>query len=233
MASGALVIEDAVLGTEGRVRIPASIFDLKSFLRWVHSPDFSQRGRFSYLDGEVNIDMSPEELLSHNFPKGDLYQGLGGWVRKHKLGRLFADRALLVNEAANLSTEPDIMICLWKSLRSGRVRLTEVVKGSGRFVEVQGSPDIVVEIVSSTSVQKDTQDLPPRYFAAGVVEYWLVDARGEGIDFRILQRGRSGFTPVKADARGFIRSKVLGGAFRILRKRDPIGGWEYRLLSKP
>ncbi len=38
---------------------------------------------------------------------------------------------------------------------------------AGRYVELEGAPDLVVEIVSDSSVAKDTQRLPPRYAAAG------------------------------------------------------------------
>jgi Uma2 family endonuclease len=232
MSNAAVVIEDGIWARESGVRVPADVFDLPGFLRWVRSGEFPERGRISFLDGEVNVDMSPEELRTHNFLKGDLYSGVDRWVSRLDLGQMFSDRSLLVNEAANLSTEPDIMFCRWKTLTSGRARLFEVEEGSGRWMEVHGSPDLVIEIISATSVYKDTKRLPPRYFAAGVKEYWIVDARGDEIDFRVLRRGKRGFVPVKPDADGYLRSRVLGGSFRLVRKRTRIGGWKYRLLSK-
>jgi Uma2 family endonuclease len=37
---------------------------------------------------------------------------------------------------------------------------------------------MVLEVVSASSVEPDTQTLRELYWAAGIKEYWLVDARG-------------------------------------------------------
>jgi Uma2 family endonuclease len=227
MNGAMLVIEERPCLT-----VPADVFGLEGFLRWVHSPDFPDDRRASFLSGEVSIEMSAEEIVTHNLLKSAANRDLGMWVLRHDLGHLFADRALLVNDVAGLSTEPDLMLCLWATLRTGRAGLGEIVEGSGRFVEVRGSPDMVVEIVSDSSVRKDTIVLPELYFAAGVEEYWLIDARHAKIDFSLLVRGRKRFTLVKPDPQGYRRSRVLGGAFRLTRKKDPVGGSQYRLLSK-
>ena len=65
MSSPAIVFEE-------RVRIPAGICNLQEFRRWAHSDAFPETGRVSYLAGEVDIDMSPEELTTHNQAKTDV-----------------------------------------------------------------------------------------------------------------------------------------------------------------
>jgi Uma2 family endonuclease len=50
------------------------------------------------------------------------------------------------------------------------------------------APDLIVEIVSDTSVRKDTERLPVSYFAAGVGEFWLIDARRDPLEFLIHRR---------------------------------------------
>jgi Uma2 family endonuclease len=226
MAATVLTIKDPPL------TIPADVFGLDGFLRWVHSPDFPEGRRASFLAGEVTVEMSPEELITHNYVKADLSRDLGLWVMRRQLGRVFADRALLTNDAVGLSTEPDMMICLWETLRKGRARLAEAVQGSGRFLQVCGSPDLVIEIISDTSVRKDTVVLPDLYLAAEVQEYWLIDARRKKIGFQLFTRGRRRFTAAKPDNAGYLRSGVLKGSFRLIRKKDPIGGSQYRLLAK-
>lgn len=52
-----------------------------------------------------------------------------------------------------------------------------------RYVELEGAPDPIVEIVSDCSVQKDTQRLSKACFEVGVREYWLADARGSQLVF--------------------------------------------------
>jgi Uma2 family endonuclease len=224
MATGAIIFED-------RLRIPADVFELNKFRNWAHSDDFPERGRISFIAGQIEVDMSPEEIHTHNLLKAALAVDLGNWVRQHKLGHLLADGAMLVNEAAGLATEPDLMFCSWESLRSGTVRYGEWAEGSGRAVEVLGSPDMVVEIVSRYSVRKDTRVLRQSYFTAGITEYWLIDARGEEIDFQLLRRGEAKFVAVESGPDGFRHSDVLGGSFRLTRQRDPVGSFEYSLLA--
>lgn len=217
---------------EDDVRIPADVFDLDGFRRWAHSPDFPQRGKISFFDGEIHIDMSPEEIETHNKIKAAIIACLERWVARHNLGDLLVDGALLVNELANLSTEPDLLFCSFDALQFGRVTYREAVDGSLRFVEVAGTPDAVVEIVSRYSERKDTQELRRRYFLAGIAEYWLIDARGQTIDFQLLKRGKTRYSAVRPDAEGFRRSAVLGGEFRIARDRNRVGGYRYTVDAR-
>lgn len=223
--SGVLLYQDDV-------RIPADVFDLAGFRRWAHSPDFPQRGKISFLDGEIHIDMSPEEIETHNKIKMAIGAVLHAWIMRLNLGDLLADGALLVNAIAKLSTEPDLIFCSFRSLAAGRVAYREAVDGSLRFVEVTGTPDLVVEIVSRYSERKDTQELRRRYFLAGIAEYWLIDARGEEIDFQLLKRGKTRYVAVRPDAEGFRRSAVLGGEFRMTRDRNRVGGYRYQVEGR-
>ncbi len=221
-----------LLNIEGNIRVPADIYDLTGFRRWVHSDSFPERGRFAYLAGEVCFNMSPEELQTHNKLKRAVTRYLDTWLDTHDTGEILADGALLINETADLSNEPDMTFVSWESLESGRVKYAEAVEGSERYVEVVGSPDLVVEVVSRSSVYKDTQALPPLYFAAGVLEYWLIDARGDEIEFRLMARGDAGWRDVEPDGDGFYQSDVLGGKFRLTRELNRVGGFRYELLSK-
>ena len=116
------------------------------------------------------------------------------------------------------------------SIDDGRVRLVPKASGeAGRFVEVEGGPDLLVEIVSDSSVKKDTERLPAAYFAAGVREYWLIDARGKELFFQIQHRGTTAFVPTTSDQEGFQRSMVLDGLCRLDRGRHQRGHWVYRL----
>jgi Uma2 family endonuclease len=113
-----------------------------------------------------------------------------------------------------------------------RVRL--IPKASGepdRYVEVEGGPDLVVEIVSDSSEQKDTRRLLQAYFKAGVRELWLIDARGPELLFQIQRRGADAFVATEADTRGSQPSEVLSAAYRLERTRHARGHWVYRLRS--
>lgn len=211
------------------VVIPAGITDLHCFRDWAHSDDFPEYGRVSYLRGEILVDLSPEEVESHNKPLSEVARVIGNVVKERDLGEVLIERVLFVNAEADIATEPDLLFCSWEALRDGRAAYREHVAGSRRYVEVFGTPDLIVEVVSRSSLKKDSQLLFERYFGfgAGVREYWLIDARANEIDFRIHRRGRSRFQKIRADAGGFVRSEVLDRAFRLSRSRNPIGGWRY------
>jgi Uma2 family endonuclease len=116
------------------------------------------------------------------------------------------------------------------AIETGRVTL--VPKSSGEensYVEIEGPPDLIVEIVSDSSEKKDTQRLPAAYFAAGVPEFWLVDARREPLLFQIYDRGERGFHPAVVDATGFQHSVVLNKNFRLECKRNSRGRPVYTL----
>jgi Uma2 family endonuclease len=119
-------------------------------------------------------------------------------------------------------------------LSSGRVRLVPKATGEAeRYIEIEGPPNVVVEIVSDSSVRKDTRRLPVSYWEAGVEEYWLADARGKQLMFQIYRRGTDGYEPVAADAEGFQTSAVFQRQFRLDRQRDRHGRWAYDLKSRP
>lgn len=211
------------------VRIPTTACTLNGFRDWADSDDYPQSGAISFLAGEVQIDMSPEDLTTHNQVKRGLYHGWERFLGDNDVGDFLVDGMLLISEEANLGTEPDGLLCLWSSLESGKVRFQEKVEGSGRLVEVAGAPDLAAEVVSRSSIHKDTVDLRELYYRAGVDEYWLIDARRAEISFQILARGESEFVSVPADLDGFMFSRVLQASFRMVRVRNRAGGWRYTL----
>ena len=217
------------IAADTQVQIPSYVTDLNTFRRWAHSEEFPERGKISYISGEIWVDMNAEEIESHNKVKRDVGGGLWLFLENTDLGELLVDGALLVNEEADLATEPDLIFCSWESLRSGRVAYAEWVEGSERLVEVRGTPDIAIEVVSRYSLPKDLRKLPVAYFKAGIPEYWLIDVRGEEIRFTLQVRGESAYEPVQPDADGYSYSTVLKQAFRVTRERNPVGRFRYRL----
>jgi Uma2 family endonuclease len=85
-----------------------------------------------------------------------------------------------------------------------------------------------MEILSDSSVEKDTKRLRAAYHRAGILEYWLIDARGAEISFQILSWRQGGYVAVPSRD-GWIHSKVFGCDFRLSRSRDRLGLWSYKL----
>ena len=209
----AVLIEDQLV-------VPAKVETLAEFRRWTLSDDFPQSGRIDFIRGQIEVDMSPERLYSHGLVKTAIAEAVLLAAREADLGHVYIDRSRMASLPADLSCEPDVCLVSWDSLQTGRVRYRPPPKPSGPLdlLEIEGGPDLVVEIVSPSSVAKDTVRLPPAYFAAGVLELWLVDARAEETRFTIYRRGRKAFRPVPIAGDGFQSSALLKRAFRLLRK---------------
>jgi Uma2 family endonuclease len=222
-----VVVADSVAA--GHARIPGSVVDLQSFRRWATSDQLPQRGQFSYLGGELWVDLSMEQLFSHNGLKTVFTVGLGGLVRAERRGYFFSDRVLLSNQKAELSTEPDGSYVSYEALRAGLVRLIEGAEEG--YVELESAPDMVLEIVSPSSVQKDTEVLRDLYWRAGIPEYWLVDARGSVLQFEIFRHRTRGYVATRRQG-GWLKSAVFDRAFQLTQQLDPLGNPQYTLGMK-
>ncbi len=218
---------------EERVEIPY-FHSLAEFRAWVFSDDFPERGRIDYIGGRIEVDMSPENVFFHGSVKTEVVRVLGNIVQSAGGGYLFSDQMRVSCPAAELSAEPDIVYLSDDALDSSRVRLVPSAGGEpDSYVELEGAPDLVVEIVSDSSVAKDTRRLPTAYWRAGIAEYWLIDVRGERMFFRIHARGTDGYEPVSADAEHFQRSAVFDRRFRLDRRRNARDRWVFDLQSRP
>ncbi len=214
------------------IEIP-TIRDLAEFRRWALSDEFPERGRIDYIDGRIEVDMSPEDFFTHGTLKTRVAAEIADRVEELDFGHTLIAETRISSTAGNVSAEPDVVVISHDAFDSGRASL--VPKASGdpdRFVEVEGAPDLIVEIVSDSSVKKDTQRLPRAYFAAGVREFWLIDARDEELVFQIQRRGSGAFAVAETDADGYQRSDVLDASYQLERSRHARGHWVYRLRMK-
>lgn len=215
---------------QGKIRIPRQAQDLAGFRAWAVSNRFPERGRIDFLAGAIEVEMSPEDLQRHGLVKAEIAAALHILVARQGLGEVYVDRARISNPAADLSVEPDVVVVLWETLDSGRLKDIPAASGKpGFYIEMEGAPDIIVEIVSEGSVSKDLKRLPPLYAAAGVPELWLVDARGAKIHFTLLRLTENGYERLKPDAEGWTPSPRLGLRFRLAKWESRPGRCTYRL----
>lgn len=220
---------------EEQIEIPLDLRSLSDFRRWALSTGFPERGkgRIDYIAGRIEVNMSPEDFFCHGTLKTEITGVLYQQVKQNGCGYLVTDSTRVSSIEGDLSAEPDIVFISHETLASGRARLVPKAGGApGRYVEIEGAPDLIVEIVSDGSVAKDTQRLPEAYFKAGVGEFWLADARHESPIFRIHQRGATAYQPVEPDADGFQQSAIFGCGFRLDGTRDPQGNWRFDLCSR-
>ena len=160
----------AVIFQDPEICVPGWVVDLDSFHRWVDSDDVPEHVRIDYLQGEIWIDsaMSEEQVFTHVRIKTELncVSALLGKADRQLI--YLADGLRIENAEVGLSAVPDGTVILRETLRTGQVQL---IRGAKRgYVRVEGSPDLVIEVVSDGSVRKDMVLLRKQYWRAGIRE---------------------------------------------------------------
>src|SRR6266542_823858 len=84
----------AIVLAERALCVPPSAHTLAGFRAWAVSEQFPDRGRISFLDQEIFIDMSPEELETHVKVKTEIGYALIGLNKKTKRGDFYANEAV-------------------------------------------------------------------------------------------------------------------------------------------
>ncbi len=168
-----------------------------SFDEYLRRYNSFEGGRTEWLAGEVEI-----QAVTNNAQHNDILLFLGTllniFVIRKSLGRVVLAGVPMYYSDSAPAREPDLMILLTPH----EDRLT------ARYV--QGVADIVVEIVSPESDERDRGTKFLEYEAAGVPEYWLFDPlRQQAV---VYARGDDGrYRPVERDSQGRLVSPLLQG----------------------
>jgi Uma2 family endonuclease len=226
MAATSAIPDDLVIIVPDKARSHAG------FRAWAKSKACPERARVTYYRREIYIDMSQEEIETHAKPKGEIGAVVRNINRSFDLGEYFPDGTLVTNEEAGFSTNPDLTFVLWHTLEAKKVILVPRRGVKGQYLELIGIPDLLMEIVSKGSVRKDKHILREAYHRARIPEYWLIDARGAAIDFKLLGWRRTGYVAVAARD-GWLRSRVLRHELKLERVRHRLGLWQYTLHARP
>ncbi len=140
----------------------------------------SERERYELLEGEL-IPMPPSPSFEHQYASGNLLELLHAFVRQNKLGVVMdAPFDVVLGEPGEERVvQPDILF------------VSKARRSIIRKDEIRGAPDLVVEILSPTTAEKDRTYKRRLYAKHGVGEYWIVDPDSETIE--VLKLGRRGF----------------------------------------
>lgn len=214
------------------VSLPPTAYTLDGFRAWTQTGEYPERLRAAFIDGEIYLDMSQEEIFTHVDVKTEVTHVLVGLNQEIDLGRFFGDGTQIANKQANLVSQADGSLATWETIEAELVRFIPRKGKAGQCIELEGTVDWIMEIVSDSSVGKDYRRLRLAYHRARIQEYWLIDARGDEIFFQILLWRRTGY--VAAPSRdGWQRSRVFGRSFRLTRRRGRQGLWQYTLEIRP
>lgn len=217
----------ALLDVDG-LEIPPAIFTLEGFRAW-YAALGSDAPRASFVGGYVFVEMSPQNYHTHGPVVTAIHSVLTSLAIEQELGMYHTPPSWFTHVEHGLSTEPDGFFTSYAALEAGRVGIN-----AERPIEMVGTPDMVLEVVSRTSRRKDEGELRRVYAAAGVSEYWLVDALGASLSVQILQlTGDGSYRAAADDGDGWIPSRVWGRAFRLRGLVNRVGLAEYRLDVRP
>lgn len=161
-----------------------------------------------WVDGAVIVFMPPKtkhERLSR------LFAALFGLYAEYfGLGEVFIAPYEMVLQPGKLSREPDLLFVA----REHADRIT-----AARLI---GPADLVIEIISDSSVTRDRETKFAEYQAAGIPEYWLFDPRPGHEWLRPYALASDGaYQPIAPDSAGRYHSTVIPGFWL-----DPAWLWQ-------
>ena len=116
--------------------------------------------RYEIIDGELFVTPSP--LWRHQNVLANLLYYLTDFVKKHDLGKVYPAPFDVVFSQYDV-VEPDILY-----VSKARASVTTEKN-------IQGAPDLVVEILSESTAKIDRTTKLKLYARYGVAEYWVVD----------------------------------------------------------
>jgi Uma2 family endonuclease len=133
--------------------------------------------RHELIDGEHYVTPSPN--FKHQAVLGNLHLLIGNWLRDHRVGRVMLSPFDVVFTKFDV-VEPDLLYL-------SNERAAEVLTAAN----VQGVPELVVEIGSPSTRTRDETIKRRLYERSGVSEYWVVDPELDVV--RVYRAGDKGF----------------------------------------
>lgn len=156
---------------------------------------FDESERYEIHDGLL-ISMAPAPDFHHQEISMALSFLLVGFVRSRQLGKVVAAPTDVVLSEDNV-VQPDLLF---------------IAKDNLGIIDrqVHGAPDLVVEILSPSTLRYDRQKKLELYARFGVKEYWVVDRANRSLEILTLEDKRFTVHSMAAET-GLAESKVLAG----------------------
>jgi Uma2 family endonuclease len=136
---------------------------------------------YQVIEGELIMTPSPNTF--HQGALFELASRIGAYLREQPVGRAFFAPfdVVLRAEKPAIVLQPDLLFV-------ARERTSIVTKAN-----IQGAPDLVVEILSPSNARLDTIRKLPIYAAHGVREYWIVSHDEDRIELLRLDAATGHF----------------------------------------
>lgn len=137
-----------------------------------HLPDDGKR--YEIIEGD--LFMSPSPSTRHQNISLAVAVKLFTFVKDHRLGRV-------------LEAPYDVVLSEHDVLRPDLLFVSNAHLSRVKEENLQGAPDLIVEILSPATRERDTTVKRKLYARFGVQEYWIVDPEAETIEVLSLAAG--------------------------------------------
>ena len=125
------------------------------------------------IDGKIYA-MSPRPRAGHNFVAANIYRIFANYLDGKTCTAIMDGMDLFLDEENHYVPDAMIVCDASKIHRDG----------------VHGAPDLVVEVLSPSTMRNDRGAKMQHYAAAGVKEYWLVTPLGKNVEVYLGREGR-------------------------------------------
>ncbi len=132
--------------------------------------------RFELIDGEL-IPMAPSPSWLHQSSVGVIYRRMFDFVESEELGEVGVAPFDVVLAETDV-VQPDVFYV-------SRER-SHIITAAN----IQGAPDLMVEVLSPSTAERDRNYKRELYERSGVGEYWMVDPFARSITVLILRNGK-------------------------------------------
>ena len=186
--------------TEPKAKIKFTYEDYKSL------PE-SETKRYELLGGE--LVMVPSPSTSHQRISRRLEFILQAFVEERGLGEVYdAPLDVVLGEGEEREVvQPDILY------------ISEGRSGIIAEEEIRGAPDLIIEIISPATAERDRTYKKTLYARHGVKEYWIVDPEAKMVEVYTLgERGFELIKAYKAEAEEVLSSPLLEGLEVVLKE---------------
>ena len=169
----------------------------KQARRWTYEEYYKldDDQRYEIIDG--NLLMAPASDTWHQDWSRGLFRIIDRHVTEQRVGKVFFAPVDVVLDAEN-TVQPDIVFIA--TANAGIIQRRAIF----------GTPDLLVELISPSSVRRDRYEKKDLYARFGVKEYWIGDPANKALEILTLKEGRYELHCC-AEEKGKLVSLVLAG----------------------
>lgn len=152
---------------------------------------FQEEPREELLNGEI-IPMSPRPTVNHNWIAGRIFVAFSNYLKGKKCIPFSDGTDVYLTDKDRVI--PDAMI----------VCSRDIIQNDG----IHSAPDLVVEVLSPSSIKRDRGYKKELYEKAGVREYWIVEPALRSIEVYLLMDGKYRLDDVYAFPENIAANKI-------------------------